>query len=81
MVTIYFGLDLDIAKVDGSARYIMIIYTAIFVAVEVIFELYRRCKLHKGKGRVMISLNCFNPLSYKILTVLITLYCVISEIN
>lgn len=52
VVTIYFGLDLDIAKVDGSARYILIIYTAIFVAVEVIFELYRRCKSHKELSKV-----------------------------
>ena len=49
VVTIYFGLDLDVAKVDQSARYIMIIYTVIFVIVQVVFEMYRRCKSDKGK--------------------------------
>ena len=48
VVTIYFGLDLDVAKVDQSARYIMVTYTVIFVFVQIVFEIYRRCKTVEG---------------------------------
>ena len=42
------GLDLDRAKVDGSARYIMAAYSAVFVCVQFMFETYRKCKYRKG---------------------------------